>query len=212
MHTINEEEINTMNTSLWEKPIKILLIQLLKVIDKDKNINKTSKRTGLNEEEIFKNLNIFYFILFKCIRENELFENYNFVPNENGNYMQLEHIYYNADIDNDIRNILSILDEKESFDNILIHHKINLSIKHQQKTLEDIAKVIDKEIKRKYNKIDSMIESQQKDIKIDDNIKNACNKLIHEWLKNHINKKNLYEFTGSHILEICFKILEEYLI
>ena len=35
---INEEEINTMNISLWEKPIKILLIELLKTIDNDRSI------------------------------------------------------------------------------------------------------------------------------------------------------------------------------
>ena len=92
----------------------------------------------------------------------------------------MANIYYNLDIDNEIRDILTILDEKNSFDDSLINQKIILSIKHQQKTLEDIAIVIDKDIKRKFIKIDSMIESQQKDIKIEDNVKNACKKLIYE--------------------------------
>ena len=177
---INEEEINTMNISLWEKPIKILLIELLKTIDNDRSINNTSKRTGLNEEDIITNLNIFYKIFFIYIRENKIYENYSFVPNEKGNYIELANIYYNLDIDNEIRDILTILDEKNSFDDSLINQKIILSIKHQQKTLEDIAIVIDKDIKRKFIKIDSMIESQQKDIKIEDNVKNACKKLIYE--------------------------------
>ena len=35
---INEEEIDTINISLWEKIIEILCIELLKIIDKDQKI------------------------------------------------------------------------------------------------------------------------------------------------------------------------------
>ena len=56
------------------------------------------------------------------------------------------------------------------------------------------------------------MESQQKDIKIDDNIKNAC-KMLQEWLKKNGDKQNLFEFINSHILHIYFRFLkEEYLI
>ena len=59
-------------------------------------------------------------------------------------------VYVNKDIDEEIKDIYSYLDEKNYFKTILIPKSINLSIKHQEKCLSDIALVIDKEIKKRF--------------------------------------------------------------
>ena len=58
------EEINTDNINLWRKAINILLFDLLEIIQKDTNINETSKRIELDEEKTIDKLNTFYSILF----------------------------------------------------------------------------------------------------------------------------------------------------
>jgi MinD-like ATPase involved in chromosome partitioning or flagellar assembly len=80
----------------------------------------------------------------------------------------------NSDIDDDIKEVLTLLNEKESFDNILIHHNIQLNIIHSQKKLEDIALIIDKEMKKIYNDIDSKLQRKDEEIKIEENIKKGC--------------------------------------
>ena len=108
-----------------------------------------------------------------------------------------------------IKKILSILNEKESFDHILIHHKIQLGIEHATKKLEDIAFIIDKEIKNKYTQIDAMIQNKNnnENIKIDENIQKACRLLIQNWFKVYKEKINLFEFTKAHLVDISVKIL-----
>ena len=83
----------------------------------------------------------------------------------------------NKDIDNEIKNVLKILNERSCFYHILIHHKIKLNNNHSEKTLEDIATVIDKEISKKYTQIDKMIQdanNKLESVKIDENVKNSC--------------------------------------
>ena len=59
----NEEQINTNNIIVWEKAIKILLEELLNIINNDKNIEETSKRIKLDEDKTIEKLNIYLFIL-----------------------------------------------------------------------------------------------------------------------------------------------------
>ena len=123
------------------------------------------------------------------------------------NYKKLNNIFCNKDIDKEIRVILSNLNEFNKFDDILIYYKIKLDIKHQQKSLEDIAIELDKEIKKKFTKIDSLLEIQKKDIQIVERFKITCEKLMHEWFIKHDDKKILFDFVNSHISDICTKIL-----
>ena len=129
-----EEEINTNNINIWDIAIKILLHELLQVIHKDKNIKETSERIGLDEDKTIEKLNIFYPILFK-FWDHLKPTKFCFIPNEKGIYQSIEKIFSNNGIDNEIKQVLTILNEKESFDNILIHHKIDLGIKHQEKII-----------------------------------------------------------------------------
>ena len=129
----------------------------------------------------------------------------NFIPNEKGIYKKLSEIYINFDIDNEIKEVLSLLDEKKSFDHILIHHKIILEIQHNQKKLEDIASVIDKEIKNIYYSIDQ--NNNKEENEIDENIKKPCRLLIQKWFKEHIDKIKLFDFISTHLSDICIKIL-----
>ena len=203
-----EEEINTNCINLWDKAIIKLLYELLDIINKDKNINETLKRIGLDENKTFEKLNIFYSILFR-FNLKEKIRRFSFIPNENGIYKNLEEIYCNKDIDNEIKDVLKILNESLSFDHILIHHKIT-EIKHSEKTLENIAVVIDKEISKKYNQIDKMIQDSNNEIekvKIDENFKKACELLIQKWFNEHKDKTELFEFTNSHLVDISVKIL-----
>ena len=204
-----EEEINTTNISIWEKAIKELLYELLKIINNDGNIQKTLIRIGLDEEKTFEKLNIFYSILFRFMSKDNI-NKFSFIPNENGIYKNLEQVYMNKDIDNEIKKVLKILNEKICFDHILIHHKIKLNNNHSEKTLEDIATVIDKEISKKYTQIDKMIQdanNKLESVKIDDNVKNSCELLIQKWFKQHKDKIFLFEFINSHLVDISVKIL-----
>ena len=208
---IKEEEIDTTNISLWEKPIKILLNEILAMLDKDCSINKTAERIGKRENEIISFLNDFYKIFFHYTEDVKNI-NYKFIPNEKCIYKKLDEIYINKDkeIDKDIRDILSTLDEQQSYDNLLIHKEIDLSKHHKEKTLEDIAKVIDTIIKEKYKSIDFMIENSINSQQNSDNVKNACKKLLQEWFPKNEEKMKYFSFTRTHITEICFKILDEF--
>ena len=172
---IEEEEINTINISLWEKAIKILIIDLLKKIDKDKNLFRTLKRLKINEEnedDVIININKFYYILFYYLREDEekkIINKFSFIPNEKKEYKLFNFIFCNKDIDNDIINILSYLDKSNEFQETLIYQKINLPISHQQKSLENIATKIDKLIKKRFNQIDELFEMKKKELKIEEN-------------------------------------------
>ena len=210
-----EEEIKTTNSSLWDKAIKILLIDLLKTIDNDKNFNGTFKRLKMtkdNEEEIIKNLNCFYSILFQYLRDNnekKIMDDFVFVPNERKDYKKLNDVYINKNIDDEIKNIYSYLDKTNHFKTILIPKSINLTVKHQEKCLQDIALVIDREIKKKFAKIDNLLETQSKEVKIEENFKTACTKLIKEWFSKHKEERNKFDFVNSHIPEITMKIIYE---
>ena len=210
-----EEEIKTINITLWDKAIKILLIDILKIIDEDKHIAGTLKRLKMTEEnegEIIKNLNGFYSILFQTLREEKekkIIDDFMFVPNERKEYKKLDGVYINKDIDDEIKNIYSYLDKKNYFKTILIPKSINLTVKHQEKCLQDIALIIDREIKNKYVKIDALIETRAKEVKIDENLKKACAKLITEWFAKHKKERKEFEFVNSHIPEISMKIIHE---
>ena len=197
-----EQQINTNNKSIWDKAIQILLNDILDIIDSDKELKKTSERISLNEDKTIEKLNIFYSILFKFDKE-KIINDKCFIPNEKGIYKKIKEIYINLDIDNEIKEVLSLLNEKKSYDHILIHHKIKLNIEHNQKTLEDIAFTIDKEIKNIYDRIDL----KNKDNKIEENISKSCKLLIQEWFKNHRDKIELFDFISNHLVDISVKIL-----
>ena len=200
-----EEEINTSMEMLWDKAIKILLNELLEIIDIDKNISETSSRIKLDEDKTIEKLNILYSILFK-FELNKRYTKLNFIPNMKGVYKKLNEIFSNNNIDEELIKILSLLNEKESFEHKLIHQKINLNKSHAQKSLEDIATVIDKEIKTQYTKIDIIIQSKE-EVKIDDNLKQACGLLIQKWFRENKGKIDLFEFTKNHLVDISVKIL-----
>ena len=214
-NNFKEEEINTTNNTLWEKAIKILLIDLLKMIKADGSLSKTLKRLNMEEEkegDIINNLNNFYYILFIYLNgENEkaIIDDFEFIPNERKIYKKLNDVYVNKDIDEEIKDIYSYLDEKNYFKTILIPKSINLSIKHQEKCLSDIALVIDKEIKKRFTKIDALIEIKSKENKIDNNFKICCKKLIQEWFDKHDNDRNKFEFVNNNIADISIKIIDE---
>ena len=100
-------------------------------------------------------MNKFYSILFEFLKDEVKKDDYNFIPNENGLYKPLNKVYENKDIDEDIKEILILLNSKKDFNNQLIHKKIKLGIQHQQKTLEDIAGIIDFEFQKYYINIEN---------------------------------------------------------
>ena len=210
-----EEEINTINQTLWDKAIKILLIDILKIINKDKNFIGSFKRLNItekNEDELINNLNEFYSILFKYfIGDNEIkiIDDFDFVPNERKEYKKLNNVFINKDIDEEIKEIYSYLDKDNYFKRVLIPKKIKLHRAHQEKCLKDIALKIDREIKRIFLKIDALIEMKEKNIKIDENFRIACTKLIREWFAKNEKNMDIFEFVNSHILDISDKIVYE---
>ena len=212
---IKEEEINTMNSTLWEKAIKILIIDLLEKLNKDKNFSGTFKRLNIKEdkeEDIINNLNDFYFILFHYLiynNEKEIINDFEFIPNERKEYKHLDYVFHNKNIINDIKNIYSHLVKDNKYTKILILEKIELSISHKEKVLRDIAIDIDREIKNKFTKIDALIEIQSKEIYIEENFKIACKKLITQWFASHKDDRKKFEFVNSHIPEIANKIIYE---
>ena len=216
---IEVEELETESISIWEKSIQILLKELIKIIHKDANIQKTSERIGLNEEQITTNLNKLYYILFEYFKDDKEFDNLNFVPNEKGIYMQLCEVYENKDIDDGIKEILILINKNRDFNDILIHKKIKLSKIHQQKTLKNITEIIDIEFKIYYNSLDSKIDvheisensiiNNKQKPKIEERVKTSWKKLTNEWLIKNKDKKNYFSYISKHICEITFKLLDE---
>ena len=200
-----EEEINTNLIYLWNKAIEILLIKILKKIKEDKNIKGTSTRIGIDEDKTIEKLNMFYSILFDPNLGKEI-NKYDILPNKKGFYKKLNEIYINTDIDDEMIKILSLLNEKKSFEYILIHPKIKLTTSHSHKCLKDIALVIDKEVKNNYEEIDKMYQNE-KEVKINENVKKAFQILIQKWFKEHKSQMNLFEFTKNHLVDISIKIL-----
>ena len=213
--TFEEEEINTFNSNLWDKAIKILLIDILRLINKDKNFSETFKRLNMiekDEDELINNLNDFYDILFKYLlgdNEIKIIDDFEFVPNERKEYKKLNYVFINKDIDEEIKEIYSYLDKDNYFKKVLIPKKINLHRAHQEKTLKDITLKIDREIKRIFLKIDNFLEIRTKEVKIEENFKIACTKLIREWFANHMEERKEFEFVNSHIPDIASKIIYE---
>ena len=198
-----EEEINTNNINLWDKAIKALLTDILDLIHSDKTLKKTVERVHLDEDTTIKKLNIFYSLLFKMYPINNIKKDLCYIPNENGIYKKLNNIFINLDIDDEIKEVLSLINEEKSFDHILLHHKVKLDIQHNQKKLEDIICINDKEIKYIYNQIDQ----KNKNNEINDNFKKACKLLINKWLKDHRDKIELFEFVNGHLVDIYTNIL-----
>ena len=216
---IEGEEIETENISIWEESIQILLKELIKIIHEDTNIQKTSERIGLNEEQMIIYLNKFYSILFEYFKDDKEFDKYNFVPNVKGLYMPIDMVYENKDIDDDIIEILILKNKKKDYNNKLIHKKIILSKSHQKKTLVDIAEEIDSEFKLYYKELEFMndihkinenstINNKQKP-EIEERIKTSWKKLTNEWLVKNKDKKKLFSYISEHICEITFKLLNE---
>ena len=213
---IEGEEIETENILIWEKSIKILLKDLIKIIHKDTKIEITSKRIELNEEQIIIYLNKFYSFFFEYFQDDKEFENYKFVPNEKGDYMQINKVYENKDIDDDIIEILKLKNETKDFKNELIRKKIILSQIHQKKTLEEIAEVIDIEFKVYYKELEFKNEIHKKNEnnnkqkpEIEERIKTSWQKLTNEWLLKNEDKIILFPYISEHICEISFKLLSE---
>ena len=198
-----EEAIETNYINIWDRAIKILLNEILEKINKDIDLKHTTKRISLNEDETIEKLNIFYSILFKMNSGDKKLEELSYIPNEKGLYKKLKNIFINFDIDNEIKEVLSLINEQKSFEHILVHRKVKLDIKHNQKSLEDIALVIDKEIKTYYLRIDQNIN----EIEIDENLKKSCKLLINNWFSDHKNKIGLFDFVSRHITDISVKIL-----
>ena len=200
-----EAEINTSNINIWDKTIKILLLELLEIINTDQNVKETSKRIGLDEDKTIEKLNIFYPILFK-FGDQSKFKKFCFIPNERGIYKNYEKIFYNNNIDDEIKEVSTLLNEEESFDHILIHHNVNLGINHAEKKLEDIASFIDKEIKKNYLKINGQLQVEE-NVKIDEKIRKGCELLLKKWFKEHQDKIKIFEFTNLNLFDIWVKIL-----
>ena len=210
---IEEEEINTTDISIWDKAIKILLIDLLKKINEDENMSGTIKRLKITEDkenDIFNSLNNFYYIIFYYLREDDekkIINDFSFIPNELKEYKCLNDVYINTDIDKEIKNIFSYLVKDNKYENILIHEKINLPIPHKEKCLVHIASEIDKMIKTYYTKIDAIVDKSK--VKIEETYKTVSKKLITEWFKMHKKEKEKFEFINDHIVEIYIKIILE---
>ena len=119
----------------------------------------------------------------------------------------MKDLYFNKDIDNEIKDVLTNINEKLSYDNILIHHKVNLTINHSEKKLEDIASIIDKEIEKNYSIIDKKIQTDKENVKIEEKFQKAIQLLLQKWFKEHKDKINLFNFTKTHLVDIHVKIL-----
>ena len=135
-------------------------------------------------------------------------------------YKQIDKVYENEGIDEDIREILILLNKKKDFNEELIHKKINLSVIHQKKTLEDIIKIIDFEFEMYYKKLENininhrLYESNnsindEKKPKVDERIQTSWRKLTQDWLIKHEDKESLFQYVSEHIIEISFKLLNE---
>ena len=119
-------------------------------------------------------------------------------------------MYINIGIDDEIKEILTQLNPEKSFDKILIHHKFKLNdnFNHSQKKLEDIASVLDKEVQNIYSKIDLSIQTnKEEDFKIYENIQKTFRLLIQNWLNEHKDKLDLFEFIKSYFADISLKVL-----
>ena len=76
---------------------------MLKILDKDGCISKTSERIGKSVNDIISFLNEFYKFVFIYIKEVKI--KYKFIPNEKCIYRKMEDIYINDGIDKDLRDI-----------------------------------------------------------------------------------------------------------
>ncbi len=81
-------------------------------LNEDKNISATFKRLKIkkeNEDELFKNLNSIYYLLFIYLRdEREIINDFAFIPNERREYKKLNLVFCNKGIDNDIKKYIHI--------------------------------------------------------------------------------------------------------
>ena len=158
------EKIETNHATLWEKCIPILTNYILKLLNKDKNIENLCKRTNIKEDKIFDVLNDFYLILEKKKYE------YKYIPNENNDFV--DELFVTEDIDNDLKEALRLLNENEDYSKFLLNSKINKNIfEFPKKEIKDIAIQIDKNIKKQYKMYKNDRNNEFFNI---DNFKKAC--------------------------------------
>ena len=182
------EQIETNYPTLWNICIPILTEHALQLLDEDKNIENLCKRINISEDEIFKVLNDFYSIIEK---KNY---GYNFIPNENKNFV--EKLYVTDEIDSDLKEVLRLLNEKEDFSEFLLNPKVDRSNwDFPKKFIKDIAIIIDKIMKENYKMFKN--DRNNKDFK-EENFKKACSIIITQWFpKNYSNKEYIdyFEYT-----------------
>ena len=195
------EQIETNYPTLWNICIPILTKYILQLLDEDKNIENLCKRINVSEDEIYKALNDFYSIIEKKKY------GYNFIPNENKNFV--EKLYVTDDIDSDLKEVLRLLNENEDFSEILLNPKIDRSNwDFPKKVVKDIAIIIDKNIKDNYKMFKN--NRNNKDFN-EENFKKACSIIITQWFPKYYSNKeyiDYFEYTRKKTLEILLLYLK----
>lgn len=196
------EQIETNYPTLWNICIPILAEYVLQLLDEDKNIENLCKRINVSEDEIYKVLNDFYSIIEKKKY------GYNFIPNENKNFV--EKLYVTDDIDSDLKEVLRLLNENEDFSEILLNPKVDRSNwDFPKKFVKDIAIIIDKNMKENYKMFKN--DRNNKDFN-EENFKKACSIIITQWFPKYYSNKeyiDYFEYTQKKTLEILLDVLSD---
>jgi hypothetical protein len=177
----NMEQIETNYPTLWEKCLPILTECILKKLHEDKNIINLCKRVNIPEDDIFIILNNFYSIIEKKKYE------YNFIPNENNEF--ISKLYITDDIDNDLKEALRLLNKDEDYSDFLLNSKVNrANWDFPKKFIKDIATQIDKNIKKQFKLYKT--DKNNKEFNCE-NFKKTCGIIVKQWFPKNYDIKNI---------------------
>lgn len=143
------EHIEEWNNIIWEDCFRFTIEELSKVIHNNENVLMLSKALNTDESKTIAFLNQYYELLnFEKSHINEINADlYNVIPNQLGNFVKKSDLFIDKDIDEEIKNVCSIIskDPREFLINKKIH--TGTGILYHQKTQADIIKTINEIIK-----------------------------------------------------------------
>ena len=205
-----EEEILDIHfDSLWDKAIEILITETINVISKDGTVKRMSERIQLDEEQTYDLLNTFYEYAF-----GNKISYKKFIPNELGEFCYTKDIFITDDIDEDLKEIFRLILSKgqKDYSELLLNKNVKINnYEFQKKTIKEISKEIDFNIKIEYKKLKlskKLNKNENEDsINIDEKLKEACKKLIIEWFPNNEIFVHFFEYVNKHKIDILLNVI-----
>jgi len=134
----------TVEYTKWDK-LKMSIDRLLKELEELEDLSTLASDKFDGDELVALDwLKKLYHFIIEIAEKNELFDDYAIVPNQNGTFMTLDKLRYDANIPEELKDVLVLFDQDKR--DILIHRHYTCFNEHYSLDVEDISNLINKHI------------------------------------------------------------------